>query len=471
MKLARRYRARRIRDPRHIAALILSVALGLAACGDGASRPNVLLVLVDTLRADKLGCHGSALGLTPNIDRLAAGGALFENASAHAPWTLPAVASLLTSLHPAQHRAGGALPHFTSLDPAVATLPALFREVGYETAAVINVAFLGPEFGLTRGFEHLDIEIFENNREVRSARATTTAAIAWLAHERDRPFFLMVHYFDPHLLYDPPEPHRSRFAAEEDRSGGRFEFGTRGDIVSLRRHELALEPETIERAERLYHGEVAYTDEQIGMVLDALRDLDLEDSTLVVFTSDHGEEFLDHGGFEHGHTLYAELTRVPLILRLPGVIEPRRIAAIARHLDLAPTLCELTGIEPPAGFAGRSLLGLMRGDVGADRPVLASGNFWGPPLTSWQQGEYKLILGSEAEDAPPELYRWVEDPGERENLAPSRSDVVALLLENLGAFEARTTRPLAQGMRGVELSEETRRQLERLGYLSNAESD
>jgi arylsulfatase A-like enzyme len=243
------------------------------------------------------------------------------------------------------------------------------------------------------------------------------------------------------------------------------------DIARLRRNELAVEPETIERAERLYDGEVAYTDAQIGTLLDALGDLGLEESTLVVFTSDHGEEFLDHGGFEHGHTLYAELTRVPLMLRLPGVLEPRRVAASARHVDVSPTLCELAGIEPPAGFAGRSLLELTRGEAGADRPVLAHGNLWGPPLTSWRQGEYKLILGSEAEGAPPELYRWVADPGEGEDLAPSRRDLVARLRENLAAFEGRMTQPPAQGTAGVELSPETRRQLERLGYLSGAESD
>jgi arylsulfatase A-like enzyme len=468
MKLAESCEARRARS---IAALLLSVACGLASCGEDAPRPNVLLVLVDTLRVDKLGCYGDAPGLTPNVDRLAAESVLFENASAHAPWTLPAVASLLTALHPAQHRAGGAWPELTSLDPSAETLPALFQRAGYETAAVINMAFLGPEFGLTRGFEHVDIEVFDNNRDVRAARATTTAALAWLARERDRPFFLMVHYFDPHLFYDPPEPYRSRFAAEEGRSGGGLEFGTRMDIARLRRNELAVEPETIERAERLYDGEVAYTDAQIGTLLDALGDLGLEESTLVVFTSDHGEEFLDHGGFEHGHTLYAELTRVPLMLRLPGVLEPRRIAASARHVDVAPTLCELAGIEPPAGFAGRSLLELTRGEAGADRPVLAHGNLWGPPLTSWRQGEYKLILGSEAEGAPPELYRWVVDPGEGEDLAPSRRDLVARLRENLAAFEGRMTQPAAEGAAGVELSPETRRQLERLGYLSGAESD
>jgi arylsulfatase A-like enzyme len=175
MKLAESCEARRARS---IAALLLSVACGLASCGEDAPRPNVLLVLVDTLRVDKLGCYGDAPGLTPNVDRLAAESVLFENASAHAPWTLPAVASLLTALHPAQHRAGGFWPELTSLDPSAETLPALFQRAGYETAAVINMAFLGPEFGLTRGFEHVDIEVFDNNRDVRAARATTTAALS-----------------------------------------------------------------------------------------------------------------------------------------------------------------------------------------------------------------------------------------------------------------------------------------------------
>ena len=253
---------------------------------------NVLLVILDTLRADRLGCYGNPAGITPALDRLAAEGVRFEHAYSHAPWTLPATASLLSSLHPGQHGAGGALdiqsgpeglavvPRFRALDDSVVTVAEVFADAGWDTAAVVNVQFLTRPFGLMQGFEHVDARVSETNREARSAGDTTDAALEWLGRSRDEPFFLLVHYFDPHAVYAPPEEFRRRFADPEDREGSDFVFGTRDEMIRLRAGTLELDPRTLERAERLYDGEVAYADRQIGRLLDGLDERPTERETL-----------------------------------------------------------------------------------------------------------------------------------------------------------------------------------------------
>jgi arylsulfatase A-like enzyme len=454
-----------------LALLVFSLALfGAAACGAGERGPalDVLLVLIDTLRADRLGCYGNPRGITPHIDRLAEEAVLFEAASAHAPWTLPSTASLLTARLPAQHGAGGRLGAFTGLDRAVPTLAGHFRAAGYATAAVVNVSFLGHDFGLARGFEHLDIQAFESNRKMRRADATTDAALAWLAEPRaGRPFFLLVHYFDPHAVYDPPQPFRARFALEPDRQDQGFVFGTRDQMVALRAGRLELDAAALRRAEALYDGEVAFTDAELGRLFAGLVDLGLDARTAVVLTADHGEEFLDHGGFEHGHTLYGELVHVPLLIRAPG-LAPARAAAGVGLIDVGPTLCELAGLPPLPGASGTSLLALLAdpGAQDADRPVLAHGNFWGPPLSSWRRGPEKLVRNAPGAARALELYRWREDPLEQRDLAPAEAQRAAELAAELERLEAALERGAGAP---VTLDGEGAAELGELGYLDGGD--
>jgi len=444
--------------------LALTVAL-LAACGP-AQPPSVVLIVADTLRADKLGCYGSERGLTPYIDRFAAESSLFEHTTSHAPWTLPATASLLTSLYPQQHGAGGRLPDFTGLNPAVETLAERFLASGYRTHAVVNVAFLGGTFGLTRGFEQVDEQFYGNNLQVRSASDTTDAALSWIDGGEAEPFFLMVHYFDVHAVYAPPQPFRRRFAAPPDREDERFVFGTRSHMISLRAGKLKLEPEVIGRAERLYDAEVAYMDSQIGRLIDGLAERGLDQKAIVILTADHGEEFLDHGGFEHGHTLYGELTDVPLIMRVRGatVDDPpaARYSASVGHVDVAPTLCDLAGLLPSESYMGRSLVPWLEGDSLPEVALLAHGDFWDAPLSSTRLGNFKLILPEDPQRGAPELYHWRDDPLERDDLASQQADVVRQLTELLADF-GRLVAQQGPGAR-VELSAEMTEQLKGLGY-------
>lgn len=466
--------------PRLVALGPLAAGL-LGACApasDDDARLSVLFVVIDTTRADELGCYGSPYGTTPRLDALAAEGTRFAHASAHAPWTLPSTASLLTSLMPEQHGAGGYLDlahakpglpvprTIRGLDQSIDTVAEAFRAGGYDTGAVVNVSFLDHPYGLTQGFDHVDAKCFGSNTEVRAARETTDAALAWLdEREGEKPFFLLVHYFDPHAVYAPPPEFRRRFAAPVDRETESFVFGTREHMMALRTGRLVLDPQLLDRAHHLYRGEIAYVDEQVGHLVDGLEGRGQGSSTLVVVTADHGEEFLDHGGFEHGHTLYEELLHVPLIFHLPGLVRSGYVVEAATGLvDVAPTLCELAGVARPERFAGRSLAEVLRGDEAHSRPILAHGNFWGPPLSSWRSGNWKLIRTPLEEGGERiELFDLAVDPTEHEDRAEVRPEVVERLREDL-RLTSEQLQALADG-REVELSEEALERLRGLGYV------
>ena len=440
--------------------LALLGALLLTACGGEDQRPSVVMVVGDTLRADKLSCMGGPEGLTPYLDRIAAQGVRFNQARSHAPWTLPSTASMLTSVHPEEHGAGGRLGRFTKLDAEVQTVVKTFRDQGYRTHAIVNVLFLDPErFGVTRDFETVDQQVFETNVDVRAADATTRAALDWIeANGDDGPFFLLVHYFDPHCVYAPPRAFRERWAEPGDREG-EWTFGTRPQMVAIREGELSPAAATIRRAEALYNGEVSYLDAQIGRLDDGLAARGERDDLVLVVTADHGEEFLEHGGFEHGHTLYDELVRVPMVIRAPGQLAPAVVETPVRHIDLAPTLCELCDLPLPEQFLGRSLVSLAGGEAGAPRPTLAHGNMWARPQTSWTSGGWKLIV---RDGVAPELYEVAADPAEQRDLAGSRPEELARLQAELEAVE----RGMGALKRGEEasLDPRTREVLNGLGY-------
>jgi len=387
---------------------------------------NVILVVLDTVRADRLGCYGNPSGITPEIDKFAKESVLFENAFSQAPWTLPSVASLFTSSYPAQHGAGGFLGRFKMLGEDAVTLAEVFQRCGASTCAIINVFFLSEKFGMTQGFGTVDSYVPLSNVDTRRAGPTTDAALRWIDQHKSKPFFLLVHYFDPHLVYDPPQPFRRRFAAPEDCDTTDYIFGTRRDIIEFRRNKTKLGSDKIARLEKLHNGEVAYVDSEVGELIEGISKRGLDKNTVIVITSDHGEEFLDHGGFEHGHTLYDELLHVPLLIR-SCTINPEkensegtrrgsvRIQTTVRLIDIAPTVCELAGIAAEPAFTGRSLVPLMDGKQEADRSVLSEGNMWGPSGTGWRKDGLKLIIQSSSPKV--QLFDVRSDPKEQENLA------------------------------------------------------
>lgn len=455
-------------------ATLLRALAGLAAlgasCGGAAApeRPDVVLVVADTLRADRLTCQGGPDGLTPYIDRIAAAGVRFAEARAHAPWTLPSTASLLTSLHPVEHGAGGRLPRFTRMDEDVATVVKSFRDAGYATHAVVNVAFLEPgTFGVTRDFDSVDHVAYESNVEVRPARETTEAALRWLdGRDDDRPVFLLVHYFDPHCVYAPPRTFRERWAAPEDRAT-EWTFGTREQMIAIRDGAYEPTPDVLGRAAALYDGEVAYLDAEIGRLDDGLRARGLAgDGDVLVLTSDHGEEFGEHGGFEHGHSLFDEVLRVPLVVRAPAALGPGVVDAPVRLIDVAPTLLELADLALPAQFVGRTLTPLARGEDDAPRPLLAHGNMWRGSQSAWIRGQWKVIV---TESAPIQLFDLDADPAEQFDLAERDPDRAAAMGEQLTA----AMRAMSAQKRGEEadVSPAMRDLLRGLGYGRSNDGD
>ncbi|MFT7670848.1 MAG: choline-sulfatase [Planctomycetota bacterium] len=467
-----------------IAALLIPICFVAVSCDSrrtDSERLNVLMIVIDTARADKFGCYGHSGGLTPHVDRLAAQGARFERASAHAPWTLPSTASLLSSLHPEEHGAGGFLDlsalatggeprvAFHGLPDAVETVAEAFKAGGWRTGAVVNVDFLSRDFGLTQGIDDLDAKWYESNEEVRSATQTTDKAIEWIQQRKDEPFFLLAHYFDAHAVYSPPEEYRREFAAAQDREQSNFVFGTRAHMLMLRAGKLELDEDLIERAEKLYEAELAYVDAQVGRLLAGLKAAGLDQNTLVVLTADHGEEFLDHQGFEHGHTLYEELLSVPLIFRLPELIPAgTQVKGATGLVDVAPTLCELAGIQAPSTFVGRSLVPALNGSPLGKHSILAHGNFWGEPLTSWQSGPWKLILTPQPNRTQrTELFNLEEDPRELNDLTASLPQVVVELHAEYAAVREHLR--AAQHGEKVKLSDDLMKRLQGLGYLGSTD--
>lgn len=456
-------------------AVALAASAGAAvwlACrpqGATAQRPNVLVVAVDTLRADRLGCLGNTRGLTPNLDRLAASGVLFERAYSSAPWTLPSFASMFTSQAPEEHGAGGRVGDFRALDASHDTLAERFRDAGYATGAVVNVDFLGRAYGLMQGFESVDERFYADNTHLRDARGTTDAALAFLDRAGSTPFLLLAHYFDPHARYAPPAEYRARFADPRDQKGSAFDFGAREQVTLWRARRIQPTPDDFHRAELLYDAEVAFTDAEIGRLLDELSRRGLAQNTLVVLVADHGEEFLDHGDWEHGHTLYDELLHVPWILAQPGRLVPRRVPETVGTIDLAPTLAAWCGVPASPSFRGRDLAPALRGEALPPSALLAFGNFWGPPLESLRSDGWKWIEHRADAARPPELFHVVDDPRESVNRAATeRSRAEQLerdleLLRRVLAGRAKLGPP-------VQPSAEERRRLQGMGYVG-AEDD
>lgn len=433
----------------------------------------MLVIAIDTLRADRLGCLGNTRGLTPRIDALAARGTLYEHAFAHAPWTLPSFATIFTSLLPEEHGAGGTFRDLRVLDDRHETIAERFRAAGWRTHSIANVEFLGKGFGLTQGFEDVDEVHYDDNEQLRDAATTTDAALAWTrAHASERSF-LFVHYFDPHARYAPPKEWRERFADPRDRTSSAFEFGDRQQVVRWRMGAIQLTPDDFARAEKLYDGEVAYVDHEIGRLLDGLAAAGLDETTAVVLVADHGEEFLDHGDWEHGHSLYDELLHVPMIVSFPPRVPVRRVKSAVGTIDLAPTLCALCGVEPAKAFRGHDLLGGPPDRDPPPEPLVAFGNFWDAPRESLRAGDWKLIASPPAKGSSEErfeLFDWAHDPREKEERCASERVRCDAMRRDLELVRALLAARASRGAKAV-LTPEQRKRLADLGYASGDEGD
>jgi arylsulfatase A-like enzyme len=410
-----------------------AVALvGLFLCCQPAKGPtNVLLIGIDTLRWDHLGCYGYPRATSPNIDKLASTGVRFETAMSAAPWTLPSFATAFTSLYPSQHGAGSIQSRLRTIFP---TLAMMLLKKGYSTAGIANNATIGPEFGMSRGFEYYDLT---PPAAERLADGATKDALAWLDRNGDKPFFLFVHYFDPHLPYAPPAPYSGMF-----NEGYAGPVGTSFNLATIAGGDphvydpvKALPEDDWNQVIALYDGEIAFTDAAVGNLLAGLDKLGLRDKTLVVLFADHGEEFLDHGQMDHGHTLFDELLRVPLVFSLPGVLPGGKVVpSQVRLLDITPTVLDLLRVTTDAHLEGASLKPLLlgTGEVKAPENSLLPADiaFSGAMLAGAERKSaraYPWKMVYEVATGNTQLYNLASDPRELLDVADKEPQVRDLL--------------------------------------------
>ncbi len=436
-----------------------AVAACLACRPAAERRPDVIVYLVDTLRADHLGCYGYPRETSPRIDAFATESVLFEDAMAQSAWTRPAVASLLTGLDPHSH---GAQDRLDGLAESFDTLPEILRREDYQTAAFISSAVITAKFGFGQGFDTFRQRVKETIEPERPTSEWVNAeALRWLERrDPDRPFFLFLHTLDPHMPYEPPEPFRRRLAPDADPRAGRVE-----QVVALRDGQRPTTARDREEIPALYDAEIAGNDAAFGRLVAELRARGLYEPLLLVFVSDHGEELFDHGGWEHGATLYQELVHVPLLLKLPrGAGAGRRIGETVRQIDVLPTVLDVLGGEIPRGIQGRSLLPLLQTPSRRPPAAFSSLDLDGRRIESAVLGRRKLIhtLAHNQRPVGLELYDLASDPGERRNLAAADPAAVRGLSWLLERRERAGAPPKAPP---VALDPELEEQLRALGYL------
>ncbi len=423
-----------------------------ADIGARLARPNVVIFLVDTLRADRLGVYGYDKPTSPALDAFADGAVVFENAWAESAWTRPSVASMFTGLLPTSHRA---VDRDSMLPEQAATLAEILTAYGWESFGLTRNENAGRSFGFAQGFSEF--------RNVRSQddEPLVDRALAWLDdRSKERPFFVHIHTVGPHAPYDPPLELAEAFRADEAPERYRR-------LRYIQRLDGGLEePEarTAELLSRLYDAEVAENDRLFGRLLAELEARRLLEDTVVIFVSDHGEEFGEHERWGHGNALYEESLRIPFVIRLPGVA-PRRIDGPAQLVDLAPTLLGYLGIEAPPSDGRDLLLAESAGD--GRRDVWAHLDLDGRRSAALIRGRYKLVLPQtrSAGGSGPMLFDLEADPEELANLALELPRVTERMLELLdeGGFIGEVE-PIAE-LPEDELDPELRRQLEALGYL------
>jgi len=429
--------------------------------------PNLVLISIDSLRSDRLGCYGAEHDTSPAIDGLAAGGARFETALAPTSWTLPSHVTMFTGLSIAAH---GVNAPKRRIDASRTLLAEHLARAGYDTAGFVSAPYLARAFGFARGFSvytnFVSGKTAANRQWMREAETDETApqvigaALEWLEGRKssEAPFFLFVHLWDVHYDYIPPEPYDTIFDPDY-----RGEVDARNFF-----HNEKINADLSARDHRhlraLYDGEIRWLDSQLEALLDALGENSDSGPTLIALVSDHGDEFFEHGNKGHRRTLFEESVRVPWILRHPGVIRPGTpIGGVASREDLAPTLLGLLGAPPLPEATGRDLSEQVKsGSAPEEVPVLLN-----LEKTAALRGlDWKVIRWGDG--SPPSYYDLSEDPDEQSPMpasefAPHR--LKALKQRMIAELTRAKTMP-RKGSKPVELSPEMRRKLTALGYAA-----
>jgi arylsulfatase A-like enzyme len=418
----------------------------------------VIILDIDTLRADHLGCYGYHRDTSPNVDALAADSFRFDWALSQAPNTPPSQTSILTSLYPSVH---GMFGRDDRVPQEVTTLAEAMVAGGYTTAAFVDGGWMSPHWGIDQGFQRYD------SASNRGVKKIGPRAIKWLRRHADQNFLLLIHTYDVHSGYEPPEKFRSLFLDGLEKPTRGFE-PTADKMKAIHRRardgKLYTLPENnVEYAKALYDAEIRYVDDWIGQFLEIVRELGLFDRAIIVLLSDHGEEFQEHGWVLHSQ-LYTTVTRIPLIIRPPGGTEGRAVTEVVESIDIMPTILEMAGVSlPQTPIHGRSLGGLMEGRK--REPSRAFGEF--PPFggTRHHADEtYHLVTHDGA--GAFELFDYRNDPLELRDLSADMPEVVESMTDELEIWSSTLAaiEPFVRAKPG-ELDPEVEKQLRALGYL------
>lgn len=405
------------------------------------SRPPRVLLWIsqDTVRADHLSAYGYGRPTSPFLEQLARESLLFENAIATSSWTLPSLASQVTSQLPSEH---GAVHSDFAVRPESESIFEVLARHGFTVLGATANVFFSPSHWLAGGFDSLVIA--HNASALQLRRLLLDSLAEWDGGD----LALFIHFMDPHLPYQPPSPFDRTFEPTEEESRG-----------------WPGERRALEKKRALYDGEIAWTDAHIAQLVANLEKRGLPQDAIVAYTADHGDELQEHGGFDHGHTLYEELVRVPLVLRLPER-RAARIGTPVSLIDLAPTLLEVLGLPVPATFRGDSLLAVARGSPRRERYLFAETQEWThhPVRYAVREGAHKYIVSFSRENpgriVSEELFDLEADPGEQRRLDPGTN-----ALRRIAERYVATADERARGRRRAALSAEASEQLRALGYI------
>jgi arylsulfatase A-like enzyme len=451
-------------NPRSKLALALLLGCWLAGC-QPKREPNVLILVIDALRPDHLGCYGYPLATSPVIDALAKRGVLFADATSPSSYTRAAVPSIFASVYPSAHGVFDQGKNVEMLSDEFTTLAEALKERGYVTAAFAPNPSLHRAFNFDQGFDLYDddFQIGGRGAQEETARRINERTLRWLRAQRGKPFFAYLHYRDVHAPYVPPPPYDRMFARPgERRPLSEAEFKSQPpDVRRPRRYR------DLDSYVELYDGEIRYTDDQLGRLLGTLKKEGFLDDTVIFLTADHGESFLEHGSWTHGSGLYEELLRVPLLMILPdGKQAGRRVETPVQTIDLYPTVLDLLGAEVPTQVQGRSLLGSADPDRSVFSEALVSRrhrpeNFG--QLAAVRAGGWKLIYNRGQRRG--ELYDLKADPSETRDLARQEPGRARDLLRRIAAQDRENARRSHHVQGRGELPADVVDGLRSLGYV------
>ncbi|MDA8018537.1 MAG: sulfatase-like hydrolase/transferase [Thermoanaerobaculia bacterium] len=462
--------------------LVLLLALGRPAlpvlAASDEAQTNVLLISMDTLRADHLGCYGYPRDTSPGIDALAARGIIFEQAISQAPWTLPAHMTLFTGLYPSEHglvRYANDKTAWPALADDIPLLAEVLADSGYVTAAFTGGGFVDGVFGFDRGFDLY-------RTDSRRLEDFDGAVQRWLQRNHRQPFFLFLHFYNAHRPYRPPAPYDLMFVTD---GGAEHTAAAQGFCRNAETTGQLPTPPVLSYIVSQYDGEIRYADTLLGDILATLRRADLEDRTLVIFLSDHGEEFFEHGNCDHIKSLYEPLLRVPLIIAGPGLEAGRRVAEPVELREVPSLVLDMLGVSSQLGSTPRPLAAQLRRGAAIEPPLSAFAETccrgyrrengrsvfdanMDRGLVALRGDRMKLI--AEPYGQPLELYDLMLDPGEERDLLATEAklgdQLHAMLAERLARM-----RSVAEGTDSSLLDRQVLEQLRALGYLGNGESE